>query len=99
MEARQVEDLVSGFEMDQLYGAAHTADDYNSRIADRLDAAAAVPGNKIPAQRRLSEDEIATVGSLRADLIARWNAVKPGEALELEFDRSGSAISAARSKN
>ena len=93
-EARQVENLVSGFEMEGIHGAAR-ADDYNARVAERLEAAAAVPGRSVPGQRRLSDEEIERVRRLRADLIARWKAVKPGEAMELEFDRRSNARLAA----
>jgi hypothetical protein len=94
MEARQVENLVSGFEMESRHGGAMNADDYNAGVTERLDAAAAVPGSKVPPQRRLTDDEVSSVRALRAELIARWTAVRPGEAMELEFDRGSFATSA-----
>ena len=94
MEARQVEEIVSGFEMDRIHGPAANADEYNARIAARLEAAAAVPGSKVPPQRVLTEEEISRTRRLRSDLIERWNAVNAGEALELEFRRPASATSA-----
>ncbi|MDP9178722.1 MAG: hypothetical protein M3O61_13650 [Gemmatimonadota bacterium] len=40
----------------------------------------------VPA-RQLTDDELERVREVRADVLARWSAVEPGETLELRFDR------------
>jgi hypothetical protein len=40
-----------------------------------------------PTAFRITEDQTARIRALRAELFGRWNAVPPGEALELSFER------------
>ncbi len=46
------------------------------------------PGSEVPTPRALDEATLARVRACRAELLARWAAVGPGEAMELEFRRA-----------
>ena len=41
--------------------------------------------NSLPEPQRLTEEDLARVRQKRGELFARWEAVKPGDALELPF--------------
>ena len=44
--------------------------------------------NALPLPEKISEDHLARIRERRAELFAQWDAVEPGEALELPFDLS-----------
>lgn len=46
--------------------------------------------NGLPAQRPMTDDDLARVRSKRAELFAQWEAVEPGEALEIGYPESNS---------
>lgn len=86
VEAHLVEVIVSSFEMEQRIGAAASAQEFNDRTLERLEAKSDDP--RTPPQRILSDEELDRVRSLRARLLERWSALPPGETLELVFDRA-----------
>jgi len=82
-EAGLAEVVVGFFDLERMSGERGTADEMNERIrAVRADRG--LP----PTSFRVTEDQIARIRELRADLFARWKAVPPGEALELSFERA-----------
>jgi hypothetical protein len=82
-EAGLAESVVGFFDLERMTGERATAEEMNARLqsfrADR-----GLP----PTAFRVTDEQIARIRALRADLFARWNAVPPGEALELSFDRA-----------
>lgn len=87
-EARQVEMVVSFFDMDRTQGATATVWDFNARAASYADSRSGDP--RSPKLRLLTEDEITAVRTLRSRLLERWRGVPPGGTLELNFDRRSS---------
>ena len=68
-EAGEVERIVGLFDMERATGVMLTAED----------------GNIYPGPRRLTDDEIVRVRTLRGELFSRWAAVEPGASLDLPF--------------
>jgi hypothetical protein len=82
-EAGLAEVVVGFFDLERMSGERGSADETNERIqAVRADRG--LP----PTSFQISEDQIARIRRLRADLFDRWKAVPPGEALELSFERT-----------
>ncbi len=79
-EALFAEYVVGTLDSERASGARWTADEFNE-TAERFARSA---GRSSP--RRLTDDEIARVRKLRAELFARWHALRPGETLSLDFD-------------
>jgi hypothetical protein len=82
-EAGLAEMVVGFFDLERMSGERETANELNERIQS-VRADRGLP----PTSFRASDEQIARVRELRADLFARWTAVPPGEALELSFDRA-----------
>lgn len=83
-EAREVELLVVLFDNTRR-GAVGDAKELTEEGENILAASRHAGKQGVP---RLTDEQIATVRALRAELIARWNAVAPGESMELVFERS-----------
>jgi hypothetical protein len=71
--------IVGFFDLERQSGEFGLADDLNETI-ERF-----CSENSLPAPQRLTEDDLARVRQKRGELFARWDAVKPGDALELPF--------------
>lgn len=84
-EAREVELIVGFFDSERRSGARWTASDFNEHaekyVAGRRHADSVTP----PVLR---DEDIARVRAMRDDLLARWSALAPGDALELELETS-----------
>jgi len=64
-----------------------TAEGLNARL-DEFHA-----DNKLPApELRFSEEQVDHVRRVRGELFARWNAVAPGDALVLSFERNAEPV-------
>jgi hypothetical protein len=50
--------------------------------------------NELPASERLTEEDMSRVRQKRGELFTQWDAVEPGNALELPFDPVAFARSA-----
>jgi hypothetical protein len=75
-------ELIVGFlDTERASGTRWRAADFNDKAAtyyrDRL------PGRTPPT---LTDDDLARIRQRRAELFAQWDAVRPGDALELAFD-------------
>jgi len=83
-EARLVELLVSVFQTESRAEGSWTAADFAEQ--GRL-LAASGKRRDVPPLPALTDAQLDQVRALRAELFARWGAVRPGDALELPFDR------------
>jgi hypothetical protein len=82
-EAGLAELVVGFFDLERMTAERETAEEMNSRV-QTVRADRGMP----PTSFRMTEDQIARIRELRADLFGRWKAIPPGEALELFFDRA-----------
>jgi len=82
-EANISEMIVGFFDLERRIAERVAADDLNQKLAEYC------AENRLPPERQLSEDDLARVRAKRAELFAKWDAVEPGNALEVVFDLSG----------
>jgi hypothetical protein len=78
-EALFVENVVGTLDTERAGSARWSAEEFN----DSTERHARNSGRALP--RRLTDDELARVRKRRAELFARWNALEPGQTLELTF--------------
>jgi hypothetical protein len=84
-EAVVSETVVGLFDLERSAGNLLTADDFNGRLAELY------AENDLPQQRQLTEEDLARVRQKRAEVFAKWDAVPPGNALEIPFETPVSA--------
>jgi hypothetical protein len=72
--------IVGFFDLERRIGEKGLAEDLNCMLAEY----SAERG--LPPERQLTEEDLAAVRSMRAELFARWAAVERGNALEVVFD-------------
>jgi hypothetical protein len=80
IEASISEMIVGVLDMERQMGERATAEELNQRIAEYAVEQA------IPQQRRLTEEDLARVREKRAEMFDKWEAVRPGDALEIPFE-------------
>ena len=86
--AANISEMIVGFfDLERSTGERGSAEDLNQIVRDFCAV------NGLPAERRLTEEDVARVRGKRAELFARWDAVVPGQALEVVFE-AGSGFSA-----
>jgi hypothetical protein len=78
-EANISEMIVGAFDLERRVGEWITADELNRILADYC------AENGLRAQRQLTESDLARVREKRAELFAKWESVRPGDALEISF--------------
>ncbi len=71
--------IVSFFDLERRTGEIGLAQDLNETLAGFC------AENSLPTPVVLSDDDLNRVRQKRGELFARWEAVKPGDALELPF--------------
>jgi hypothetical protein len=74
-----VENVVGTLDAERGSGSRWTAEEFNESCA----RFAANGGRAAP--RALTDEELARIRRRRAELLAQWSALPPGQALELEF--------------
>jgi hypothetical protein len=79
-EANISEMIVGFFDLERSTGERGTAGDLNRMLSEYCNQ------NGLPQEQPLTEDDVGRVRALRAELFARWDAVEPGQALEVVFD-------------
>jgi hypothetical protein len=79
-EASVSEAIVGFFDLERRTGERSTAEELNKMLADYC------AENGLPLPRPFSEDDLARVRAKRAELFARWDALEPGQTLEVVFD-------------
>lgn len=72
--------IVGFFDLERSTGERRTAGDLNQMLSEYCKQ------NGLPQEQPLTEDDIARVRAMRAELFARWDSVEPGEALEVMFE-------------
>lgn len=81
-DARFAELVVGYFDVERATGFRPTSDEYNQK------AEAYYRDNSLtPTSLRVSDEQLDRIRQLRSELFARWNALPPGDVLELTFDR------------
>ena len=78
-EAVIAEHIVGVFDLERGAGQVFSAVDFNEALNSGL------RDHGLPAFRKLSEDELHRVRSVRGDLVSRWFSTLPGETFEVEF--------------
>jgi len=71
--------IVGFFDLERRTGEIGLAQDLNERLAEFC------AENLLPVPPVLTDDDLNRVRQKRGELFARWEAVKPGDALELPF--------------
>jgi hypothetical protein len=84
-EAREVELIVGFFDSERRSMDRWSADAFNEHAEKFVGASRSAGKMKVPV---LHDDDIARVRATRDALLARWFALAPGDAIELEFRRS-----------
>ena len=79
-EANISEMIVGFFDLERRIGDRGDAADLSQKLAEYC------AENGLPAQYQFTEDDLARVRAKRAELFAQWDAVLPGNALEVVFD-------------
>ncbi|MDQ6871084.1 MAG: hypothetical protein M3037_03620 [Gemmatimonadota bacterium] len=80
IEASISEMIVGVLDMERRTGKRTSAEELNRTIA------AYAAENALPQQRPVTEGDLARVRAKRAEMFAKWDAVPPGDALEVPFD-------------
>ena len=78
-QANLVEALVSRLQNDLMPGSNFTAETYNDEVIAVLEGI----GN--PGRRHVTDEELGAMRTALRDLVAKWKAVGPGQALEVPF--------------
>jgi hypothetical protein len=87
-EATEVELIVGFFDSERRSPDRWTAAEFNAH-AETFVLAGKHAGKIVPPV--LADADIVRVRSARDEIVARWEALGPGETLTLEFDRAGTA--------
>jgi hypothetical protein len=80
LEASISEMIVGAFDLERRIGERVTADELNQRLAE------CCAESGLPPHRLLTEDDLARVRERREEMFARWDAVRPGDALEVVLE-------------
>jgi hypothetical protein len=80
LEGNITELIVGFFDRERSMGERFTAKEINEKVADYCGA------NGLPARASLTEENLSSIRLKRTELFSKWEAVIPGEALELPFD-------------
>lgn len=79
-----IPELLVGFlDAERASGERGTAQDFHEKARLYFEE------HDLTGSFRLTDDELHRVRERRAQLFVQWNAVAPGDALELSFDRTG----------
>ena len=85
-EANVAEMIVGFLDLERSTGERETAD----ALIEKLAVYCAEHG--LPPHRQVTDDDLARVRAKRAELFAKWDAVAPGDALEVVFDLASPAV-------
>ncbi len=80
VEAHISEMIVGVFDLERRIGERPSAQELNEKLAEYS------VENGLPQQRRLTEEDLDRVREKRAEMFAKWEAVRPGDALEIPFE-------------
>jgi len=82
-DANLTEIIVGFFDRERASGQTGAAEEINDELAQFAEE------NGLPAPEQLTEDDLSRVRIRRGELFAQWDAVRPGDVLELAFDPTG----------
>jgi hypothetical protein len=85
-EANISEIIVGFFDRERASGERGTADELNEHVASFCEE------NGLAAPEKFTEEDLSRVRRKRGEVFAQWEAVKPGETLELPFDPSPATV-------
>ncbi len=80
VEANISEMIVGFFDIERSTGEMDTASEVNRKISEYC----AELG--LPSRRKFTEEDLTRVRRRREELFAKWDAVQPGDALEIPFE-------------
>ncbi|HEY8832550.1 MAG TPA: hypothetical protein VIM21_08560 [Gemmatimonadaceae bacterium] len=80
IEASISEMIVGVLDMERRMGERASAEELNKKLAEYA------TDNSLPQHRELTEEDLDRVRAKRAEMFARWDAVRPGDALEIPFE-------------
>ena len=89
-EANLVEMIVGFFDRERASGQIGAAAELNAELAAYSEE------NGLAAPEAFTEDNLSLVRKKRRELFAQWEAVEPGDALELPFDPAAPPLYASR---
>src|ERR1700730_9524990 len=79
-EASISEMIVGVLDLERRIDERASVEELNQKLAEYASE------NSLPQQRELTEEDLARVRAKRAEMFARWDAVRPGDALEIPFE-------------
>src|SRR3954470_13925874 len=79
-QANITELIVSFLDLERAGGDRTTGEEINRKVAEYCGE------KRLPPQIPITEHDVAQVRRKRAELFAKWEAVAPGDAIELPFD-------------
>ena len=79
-DANLSEIIVGFFDRERASGQMGSAQEINDELAEFAEE------NEVHVPEQLTEDDLSRVRKRRGELFAQWDAVRPGDALELLFD-------------
>ena len=88
-DANLSEIIVGFFDRERASGQMGSAEEINDELAEFAEE------NGLPVPEKLTEGDLSHVRKRRGELFSQWDAVRPGDALELPFDPAGLVRSAA----
>jgi hypothetical protein len=86
-QALLAELIVGMFDLERMTGVRETADEFNAKIVTWL-----ADNGRPPTTFRLSQDDVDRIRVTRAEVFQKWQALPPGEGLEIPFERSPQPI-------
>jgi hypothetical protein len=78
-EANISELIVAAFDLERNTGGSASAREINDKVGEYWRE------NSLPEFPRITDDDVVKVRQRRAELFAKWEAVKPGDSLEIPF--------------
>ncbi|HEY3746057.1 MAG TPA: hypothetical protein VGL17_07450 [Gemmatimonadaceae bacterium] len=79
-DANVSEMIVGFFDLERQSGETDSATEINRKIAEYC------AQHGLPSRRVLTEDDLTRIRERREELFAKWDAVLPGDALEIPFE-------------
>jgi hypothetical protein len=79
-EASISEMIVGVLDMERRMGERASAEELNQKLAEYA------ADNSLSQQRDVTEEDLARIRETRAEVFAKWDAVRPGDALEIPFE-------------
>ena len=89
-EAVAIERIVGFLDVERASGGAWSAEEFNEQMRLATSSAGAVAVEEC---REVTDDELSRIRARRRELFGEWARLRPGESMELAFDRPATARS------